>query len=146
MYLHSPITLERLYVSCQWKRGELDNQRIRITDPMGKEHRFHARKLSAHRARIIALLRALPPEMMRSHSSTGMPWHSACNIHAEGIRYDDKYAAVLLAIGQAAGYVTMRSVKFEDILETQRFAIIEDYRWKNDWNSIRWYKKRKWKI
>lgn len=130
MYPYSPYTLKRIYEQCRWHRGELDNQRICVTDPLGKEHFLHRRRIDKYEHRIRTFLKALPRAMMRSESNSGLPWQAASNIIPADIRYDAEYATILLALGQASGYVTLRPVELRGLVGEHLYVIIEDLRWR----------------
>lgn len=126
MYPYSPYTLKRIYEQCRWHRGELDNQRLRKFDPLGREHFLHQRRTQQWTKSIRRFLRALSPQMMRSHGGIGMPWQSLAYIERVDVRYSDEYAATLFVLAEAAGLLSWKEVKLPDVLEPQIYVQVSD--------------------
>lgn len=124
-----------MYERCHWRSGELENQLLTVTVATGKVYRLHARKISDYRLQIAHILtRNLRPEMMRSFPSgtKGMPWFSA-KFDKNGLPIGDlQTVEMMLALGVAAGCVTVQRKTMEGVEGSVPFVIVEDRRVR-DW-------------
>ena len=127
--------VRRLYERCHWRSGELENQLQKVTIATEKVYRLHARKVSDYRLQIAHLLTYnLRPEMMRScpNVNKGMPWFSA-KYDKNGLPIGDlQTVEMMLALGVAAGCVTVQRKTMEGVEGSVPFVIIEDRRVR-DW-------------
>lgn len=126
--------IRRMYERCHWRSGELENQLQTITVATGKVYRLHARKIFDNRLQIAHILTCnLRQELMRSYpGSKGMPWFSA-KYDRKGLPLGDlQTVEQMLALGVAAGCVTVYRKTMEGIDGSIPFVIIENRRVR-DW-------------
>lgn len=122
-------TVEWLYNECQWKGHELESNCMKVTTPMGGVHCLHARRVKMWQKRIARLLKYCRTECFRS-AGGGMPWQSV-RIGADGTELGLSYADKLIALGLAAGFVTIEQRTVDGVGEAVPFAVVEDIRVRN---------------
>lgn len=122
-------TIEWLYNECRWKGHELESNCIKVTTPKGDVHRLHSRRVKMWGKRIARLLKYCRAECFRS-AGGGMPWQSI-HIGADGTELDLSSADKLIALGLAAGFVSIEQRTVNGVGETVPFAVVEDIRVRN---------------
>lgn len=122
-------TIEKIYKSCLWKDNELEGNCMKVDTPRRVAHLLHRRKVAAWQTRIVRTLKFCQSMCLRSVGG-GAPWQ-AMRISRHGTELDLSYTDKLIALGIAAGFVTIEQRTIEGIDGTVAYAVIEDVRVRN---------------
>lgn len=116
--------IKAMFEACRWQG--LQSVRVNVEVEYGREVRLHRLRIKEKRHAIARILQHVRKDMCRSNNPKGMPWRAARTL-ADGTVMDEQAAEYLLAMGVAAGFVTIVPRKVESLDNwIQHFAIIED--------------------
>ena len=124
----TPWRIDNIYHSCVW-HGGLDSVRVDVEIEPGRVHKLHRLRVKEWRMIIARMLRATRSDLHRTVSPGGFPWRAA-RTWADDTTYEDEhYAEQMLALGVAAGFVTIIPKHIEGIDQpTQHFVVVENAR------------------
>lgn len=121
----TPWYIDRIYDRCRWHK--LDTVRITVTID-GCKHELHRLRIGELRYYIARMLQLTRKELHRSVNPQGMPWMAA-RIWANGTELCNlAIAQRVLAMGAAAGFVTIEERQLPHVDEKHTYVIVEDNR------------------
>ncbi len=116
--------IKTMFEACRWQG--LQSVRTDVEVEHGHVLKIHRLRIKERRHAIARMLLQARKDMRRSVNAKGMPWRAA-RILADGSEVDAQAAEQLLALGVAAGFVTIVPRKVESLDNwVQHFAVIED--------------------
>lgn len=116
--------IKAMFESCCWK--SLDSVRVNVEVEPGRVLKVHRLRIKEKRHAIARILQHARKDMCRSQNPKGMPWRAA-RTWSDGTTMDEQAAEYVIALGVAAGFVTIVPRKVESLDNwVQHFAVIED--------------------
>lgn len=121
--LLSSLYIHKIYEQCRWQR--LDTVKLSVEVEPGRTHLLHRLRVSENKMRIARWLLQMTDDIQRTTSHKSVPWRLACRLK-DGFMLTERAAEQLLAMGAAAGFVTINIRQLDSVDEPQGFAVIED--------------------
>lgn len=123
----SPWYINAVYDRCRWQG--LESVRVDVEIEPGKVHRLHRIRIKELRHYIARMLQLTRKDLHRSVNPKGMPWRAA-RTWADGTTFEGDYIAErVMALGVAAGFVTIVPKRIEGLDEQlHHFVVVEDAR------------------
>ena len=121
--------IKAMFEACRWQG--LHTVRTDVEVEPGSVLKLHRLRIKERRHAIARMMLQVRKDMHRSVNPKGMPWRAA-RILDDKYEIDEQTAELLLALGAAAGFVTIAHRKVESLDNwVQHFVIIEDVLIKN---------------
>lgn len=127
--LFAPGAINSLYSDCLWKNNELESNQLKVETPHKGIHCLHRRRITSWQTRIVRTLKYGRSESFRSIGN-GLPWQ-AFRVSADGTELSLHHTDMLIALGMAAGFVSIEERTVEGIDGTVPFVVVEDVRIRN---------------
>lgn len=121
----SPWLLERLYNQCLWHK--LDTVRTTVVID-GCKHHLHRLRIGEHRYYIARMLLLTRKDLHHSVNPKGMPWMAARVWDNGTTLVSLTHVHRVLALGAAAGFVTIDERHLPQVDEKLTYVIVEDSR------------------
>lgn len=121
--------IRKAHAGCLWKRGEIDNMRVCVTSPMGREFVYHQRKLNELKPELSSLLlRNAPKFVFRTEGCKGVPW-VVLRTDNQGQPFGElEYVDLLVSLAAACGFLTLTFEQVSYLYDSLPLVVVEDRR------------------